>query len=526
MKPQTLYFIAASLIAFAAPGCTSPVSPMSTEDQSAQVASVPKVTTQTPKVTTRTAAQTTAPAQSSTRITISVPSGARQTFGGLGTSIGNWGGTYQQLPLAQRAALSRMLWKDTRFKILRLWFNTDDYAPTPGARNMAPFRKMYLDSGVIADARKNGVTTLLLGPEHLPEYMKGPRQQDGTWNLKDSEVQNYALLLADFIAQLKKESGITVDVSGIQNEPNVNEIFSPLQINDIIKRLRTELDRRGLRSVKLIAAEHASPDFKLFEQLDAFKKDPIVWQNIVGISSHSYNMAANDQAANYIAGGNGQNLKEYWMSEASDNGAEQPNDIRRAVSLSARFLNDMNHRVTHWVHFLGYEVSDPKDDATRIIAYTVNPAKITVFKKYYTYQQLAAAFDVGAIFRDSQSSLDGDMTWTFGLKPHLISATAKNPDGSWSIGLANYTADTFLGVQGWGDDKWNTEQGGQTPAQDYPVTIRVDELKSRATVSFVVYRTNSTVQNAKSETVTMKNGAVTVNVKSQELVTLRSAAAR
>jgi hypothetical protein len=76
------------------------------------------------------------------------------------------------------------------------------------------------------------------------------------------------------------------------------------------------------------------------------------------------------------------------MTEASDNGPEEAGNSYRAASLAARFLNDMNHRVTHWIHFLGFEVTDPRDNATRIMAYTPNPLRTTIFQKYFTYQQL------------------------------------------------------------------------------------------------------------------------------------------
>ncbi len=191
-------------------------------------------------------------------ITISVAPGERQKFGGLGASVGNWNGTYQKLSETERTRLSRMLWHDLKFNTLRLWFNTDQYAATPGAHDMTEFRRQYLDSGLIDDARKQGVTTLLLAPEHLPDYMKGPTQ-DGKTPLKDSEVSNYAVMVAEFIAQLKKE-GVIIDVTGVQNEPNVNEIFSADQLVEIVKQLRAELDKRGLQSVQIIASEHASSD--------------------------------------------------------------------------------------------------------------------------------------------------------------------------------------------------------------------------------------------------------------------------
>ena len=456
-------------------------------------------------------------------ITITVAAGERQTFGGFGASVGNWGGTYQKLSAEERTTLSRMLWHDLKFKTLRMWFDTDQYAPTRGAHDMTEFRRMYVDSGLIADARKQGVTTLLLAPEHLPEYMKGP-QADGKAPLREEEVSNYAVMVADFIERLKKEGGVQIDVTGVQNEPNVNELFSEAQIVSIVKQLRSELDKRGLQSVKIIGSEHASVDGLFYKQLDALKSDPAAWNDMVGIASHSYNMAATAQAADTIAAPNGRNTKQYWMTEASDNGPEDPGNIARAISLSARFLNDVNHRVTHWIHFLGIEADDTKDNATRIISYTAQPYKSTVFQKYYTYQQLADTFDVGAVFRASQSSLEGDMTWTFGKKPRVTAATAKNPDGTWCIGISNYTADSFSGVQGWSDDNWNSSQGGNTPAQTFPVMVHIDELKNSGDVPFVLHRTNKTANNAKQENVTMKNGDVTVNVASLELVTLRSLA--
>ena len=292
----------------------------------------------------------------------------------------------------------------------------------------------------------------------------------------------------------------------------------------VVKRLRRELDARGLKSVQIIAPEHASADGVLYEQVDALKNDAEAWAALGGVSSHSYNMAATDDIARRIAAPDGQNLKEYWMTEASDNGAEEPGDAFRAASLASRFLNDMNHRVTHWIHFLGFEAPDPKDNATRILSFTSAPLKTTVFQKYFYYQQLSNAFDIGALFRDSKSSLDGDMTWTYGKKPRVIAAGAQNPDGSWSAGISNYTADSFAGVQGWADEKWNRRAGGHTPGQTFQVTLNIEELKGRGAIPFVVHRSSGKLQNADSGTVLMQNGQLTVTIAPLELVTLRSTA--
>ncbi len=458
-------------------------------------------------------------------ITIDVVPGARQSFAGFGVSTGNWGGEYQALPRARQQELSRLLWHDLNVQIFRMWLNTYEFRPHAGAHDLSQFRKNYVDSGLIADAKAEGVTTLLLAPDGLPDDMK-EKNAEGSWQFKTGSEADYAKLLAEFIQLLHQETGVLLDATGVQNEPNNNERFSPQQIVEVVKNLRRELDARGLQSVKIIAPEQASVDAVMLEQTDALKADANAWQVLAGISSHSYNMAATEPIAERIAAPDGSNLKEYWMTEASDNGSEEAGNAMRAASLASRFLNDMNHRVTHWIHFIGLEVSDPKDNATRIIAYEAQTGKAQIFTKYWYYQQLNQTFGVGAKFRDSQSSLDGDMTWTYGVKPHLTAAAAQNADGSWGIGLVNFTADSFAGLQGWADEKWNREQNGHTPAQTFRVTLRVPELKNRAAVKFTVQRSDAMKKNASSGEVTMQNGAVELNIAPLELVTLREVTAK
>jgi hypothetical protein len=178
----------------------------------------------------------------------------------------------------------------------------------------------------------------------------------------------------------------------------------------------------------------------------------------------------------------------------------------------------MNHRVTHWIHFLGFEIADPNDDATRIVAYEPKPYRQILFAKYYSYRQLSRAFDVGAVFRACTSSLEGSMTWGFGLKPRMTAAAARNPDGRWSIGLSNYTAERFDDEKNWGDEKWNREQGGHTPAQTFEVTIRIPELRDKGEITFDAWRASEIV----SPPVIMREGEISIAVAPLELVTLRS----
>lgn len=446
-------------------------------------------------------------------VTITVQPGARQTFAGFGTSLGNWGHDYQKLTPPERTTLSRMLWHDLRFKTLRLWMNTFEYAPTRGAHDLTVFRDCYVDSGIIADAKKQGMTTLLLAPDGMPDYVKAKRAGGpNDYALKDDEIAAYAGLLADFIARLKAETGVQINATGLQNEPNDLDRIAPEQMGAVVKALRRALDARGLRAVKIIGPENANVDGVFYDVLDRLKADPAAWAALDGIASHSYGMAATDDAAKRIAG----TSKSYWMTEASANGPEAPGDAVEAASLAARFLSDMNHRVTHWIHFLGFEVPDPKDNATRILAYTPNPLRVTVFQKYYYYRQLSDTFDVGAVFRASQSSLDDGMTWTYGPKPHLVAAAGRNPDGSWGVGLTDFTLPE--------GDAANSRNGffNGDKAQAYTVTVNVPELANVGAVPFTVYRSSGTLNDVREGNVTMTHGSVTVTVYPLELVTLRS----
>ncbi len=458
-------------------------------------------------------------AQAPVPVTITVTPGARQTFHGFGASALNFGHEYQTLTPAERTTLSRTLWHDLGFRTLRLWANMDKYAPTPGAHDLSQFRGCYVNSGLITDARAQGVTTLLLAPDGLPPYMAEKRAGGSAQTgmaLKASEVENYADLLADFIARLRAETGITVSVTGIQNEPNDLERFTPAQIVRVVTRLRADLDKLGLQSVQIIASENASADDSLYAQLDALKADPAAWAALSGIASHSYNMAATDKAAGYVAG----TQKRYWMTEASDNGPEAPGDGLRAASLASRFLSDMNHGVTDWVHFVGFEVPDPNDNATRILAYTPKPFAVMRFQKYYYYKQLSEAFPVGSVFRKSESTLDGSMTYTYGKKPRVTAAAAKTPNGAWAIGLSNFTSPTFTDAD---NDKDFPVHNGGYHAQTYTVTVRVPELARIPALRFQMRRSTATISDAPAGDVIMRYGTVSVPaIGPLELITLRS----
>lgn len=355
-----------------------------------------------------------------------------------------------------------------------------------------------------------GAKDLILAPEYLPADMN-----DGKGYIKEADIPRYAAILADFILEFKKQTGILINHSGILNEPNDRPVkFSDAQWPVMIKAFRQALDSRGLKTVRIIAPESANCGEDAYRVVDSIHADPEAWRALGGIATHSYNNAATEAMAGRSAG------KPYWMTEASDIGPEAPGDALRAASVASRFLNDINHGVTHWMHFIGFEEADPKDNATRILAYNASPFRITRFQKYHYYRQLAQTFDVGAVMRHSTSDREGEMTYTYGKKPRINAAVARNPDGTWAIGLSNYTAPSFRDAE---DPKDFELHNSGYSAQTFEVKVRIPELAKRKTMRFAVRRSNRNVNNVAAQTLVMQEGVVVVpNVQPLDLITLRS----
>ena len=458
-------------------------------------------------------------------VTITVQAGARQAFGGMGTSQNNYQSPYNKLTPERRALLSRLLFGDLKLKILRMWWDVPTFAPASGPRNPAPFVEAYITSRIIADARAQGVTTLLLAPDHVPgELREDPAKPDSP--IKAGATQTYAALIAEFIQLLRDQYKVQINATGIANEP---PWFTPQTMVATVRALRAELDRRGLKEVRIVATEQSNNDDTTDKFLAALKAAPGAWASLTGIATHSYNMAARETEAGFVAGANGANSKEFWITESGGGvglpTSEPPGDARQAASLSSRFLNDMNHRVTHWVWFLGAEEitkwPEDYDNVQRLIEY--QPRRegdwYLPLLKYYYFKRLSQTFDAGAVFRSAQSSLEGDMTWTYGRKPRLMAGAARNPDGTWAIALSNYTSDNFAFPGMTQFDRDNTGQSAQT----FAVTLRIPELASAGNVTFQVRRNSASLQDVEENPITMRNGIVVIpNVSPLQLVTLRA----
>src|SRR5882724_4655346 len=427
--------------------------------------------------------------QAQTSYTVTVQSGGHQTFTGFGASETD---NYSNIPATPRGQMDDMVYHDLNAKVLRLWVGS---GPSIGEASMkSTFYSSYVDTGIISEITSRGVTTLLLAPA------RGESEPT-------DDLSAYAAKIAQFILDIKNEKGININVTGVANEP---QNWTPAEITNTVKFLRTELNNRGLSSVQIIAPESASADSNCDQKMDGLHNDTTAWNDLTGIASHSYNMAATNNESSRTFG------KQYWITEAADNGNEQPEDTNRAATIAARFINDMNHLVTHWVYFIGLasssDISSDSDDATKLVVYNQANGQIVPLLKYYYFKQLLSTFDVGSIFRSTQSSTESDMAYTYGQKPAVNAAAAVNPDGSWAISVVNDTGVCC-----------NSSLSTWFAATTYNVTINVSELSGSGTMSFTLYRSKANNHFVNSGSVNMNNGSITLTVAPQELISLRSA---
>ena len=444
-------------------------------------------------------------------MTITVLPGARQTFTGLGASVFPWtpSAIYNaQITRPQQKHIANLLWHDAGFRSVRLWMH-------PGEEPVDFYIDGYVDTHKLPDAIAAGAKDLILAPDHIPDAMN-----DGHGLIQNSQIPTYAALLAEFIRQFRDKTGILINNCGVLNEPNDRPVkFSNAQWPVMIRALRQALNARGLQAVKIVAPESANCGSDAYAVVDALKADPDAWRDLDGVATHSYSNAATEDMASRVTG------KDYWITEAGGmtDTEEAEGDALQAASIASRFLNDVNHRVTHWQFFIGAEQADPHGNTGRILKYAVSPFRLTILQKYYSLRQLSDTFDVGAAVRHSLSSLDGEMEYSDSHapqhKPHLNAAAARNPDGTWGIGLSNFTSDEFTAPN---VPDWERQQGGY-PAQTLTVTIHIPELAGVKTLHFAMRRCNSGLNDVAAGTVIMHYGRMTVpSVRPLDLITLRS----
>ena len=424
-------------------------------------------------------------------ITLSVSDQPAQKLDGFGCSMVDL--SKSKMPDSARKELFDLVFGDLKMNVLRLWVGSDEHRTVE--RMKGEFYRQYVDSGVIGEAHKRGVTTLLLAPARGEKAPTEP-------------MSEYARKLADFIEAVRSERKIEIHVTGVANEPGG---FTSKQFVEAIKALREELNTRNLKDVAIIGPESASADGASLALIADIKKDSEAWSALSGIATHSYNMAATPEFPEMITGTG----KHYWMTEASDNGHENEDDADFAASISGRFLNDLNHGVTHWIYFIGFfdseDVTRDHDNATKLLVYDFKQQRIYRHLKYDWFRQLRVAFPNGTQVYPLKGQPGGDLAFTYGQKPYLNAAAGKRPEGGWSLGLVNLS-----GV------KPTTAISKWHPATTIKVTWQVAPLADVGAVTFKIYRSDVTQRFVSAGEATMTKGTLTFVSQPGEQITFLS----
>ena len=418
--------------------------------------------------------------------TLTVGREPQQRFEGFGFSFEH-DNPYRLLSEERRAEVDRLLYDELDTRILRLWY---------AAGQPEVLRDDYLASGIIPHALAHGVTELLLAP--AGDYPGDP--------------DAFARRIAEDIRVMRDEYGIRITTTGVMNEPDAED-WKRLPASDYVPltiALRRELDARGLGDVKVIGPEFASADDKALRWFDTVAADPTALASFDALGTHSYNMGATPEFAERVRAHD----KQYWMTEAGgghfDGSAEH--DATFAASVSSRFLNDLNHGVTHWVWFIG--LSEGSDDVYQKLVMCegscADPARIYKNYGYHHVQLVSAAFPPGTTMRHVTSDLPGfpDMVWTYGAKPPLHAAAGLRPDSRFALAVVNDTAGIEVRTASW-----------DQPTH-YRVAFEVPELADVPSLTFDLCRTNPQVAVQCGDTLELTNGRATLEVRSLELITL------
>ncbi len=449
--------------------------------------------------------------------------GDRQTFHGFGTSAFDCNQWTRTAPAGLHRELARETWGDGGLRILRVWLFMQDAMKPDGTLDLGDFTTRYIDSHVIDEAVAAGCTAIQLVPACMPAHLRlakpEPIPVQGSGHAESRVISDAGVVammgaVAEAIARIKKSHGIAITATGIMNEPNQDSGFSGFiataQTPLAVKALRRALDERTLGEVAIIAPETSSVDWTFDERVAALRADPEAWAALSGIAWHSYNMAMRPGVSEQMLPAG----KDLWMTEASANGAEQPNDRVAAASMAARIANDLRNGCTHWLWFLAYEGHDANDDQTRLIRVFQERAPVTVEKlgKFHPLKDLCAAFPPGSRVLATIGSPTLE-AWTYGRKPPLQAVAARRPDGGLALAAVNFTSASFPAA----DAKGNFElENAGLPAETLRVVWRLPVLEGVARVC----RRDADLATAIDEVVQVREGRLALVLRPLEIVTV------
>lgn len=437
------------------------------------------------------------------QVSINVGSTPMQTFAGSGFNILNYGDWDKWKGASEedkRYFMSKFI-TDAKFTIVRPWPENN-------------LKSMYFSNKLIPYMVDAGVKYVVIAG--------GLNEGDGVENPCTNSMGR-AIYYAGRIKEIISE-GYKVTHFDIRNKANTRQFancrMEPTDVINAIVNARRVLDMTGLQSVGVIgpsvveffprnhidAAHVASYDCRLGDDslyYNAIYNSPSAMKALQGFAMQDYGLGI----SKYMQSVTSASGKESWVTLAATDDAAVNNSNWMLPAISAaQYLSDVNHGATHFTHWSsGQFVQDG------------TPANPVFHGRYYVFKALNEVFDAGSIFRTSTSSpflYASDMLWRYLKEPDIISATTKNPDGSYGVGIVNLT-----GLNA--EHRFLNYYSANSKGID--VTINIPELANYELVNLTAKRIQSGEQFiTESEPIVLQNGKATIRVKSMEIVTLRS----
>ncbi len=437
-------------------------------------------------------------AQTPETLQIEVGTTPRQAYQGLGASFRG----YNVIPEAKRLELADLVVRDLGMRYNRVWISDLDTRTVDQAVNS--FVSTVINTGQLTAFANRGITHTIVTPARGPHV--------------PPDINAYSDMIAEILFRLRRDHNVNIYATTFTNEPAVGNAapkWTALQIRQGMTRLRERLDARPeTASIHLLGPETDNSNKEMRDVLNLLRGDPI-WQRLHGVSSHSYSNGGNDWTTPVL------DDKPWWQTESSELGNEQLGDDVRGVKNASRFLNDMNHLITHWFYFIGFQQSptgDP-DRGAKLIAWNPNTNENLIFLKYHYLKRLTETFEPGAVFRRTTNpnrvrNQPASMQWKDPEKPATNAAVARNQDGSWAIGITNNT-----GLPAYSNDTFRA-------TQHYNTRINIPELANAGNITFNVWRTSKANVKEALGTVTMVDGVINLSgihvLNPRDLITLRS----
>ena len=384
-------------------------------------------------------------------VTIQPTTATRQTFLGVGGSLGDGSAGVQYSLLNDNTANSLLTEISGTVDALRVWLKMQEATPA------ANFIDDYVTNAQLADYEERGfaseVLVVVSGIESANRT--GTGSGSGQTFVDNAAIDAHCANVAGHIKTIV-DAGVGVSAVDAINEPDVSSadnFATPSQTAYLLKQLRSELDAQGLTSLLIVSpstSSHnglgASAASSWEAYADAILADPVALAAVDHPSAHTYGLGMQDVFIPKM-----QQIGNEWQTEAGaaqvdENNVAYPNGQINGCSYAARFINDVGRWCERWFVFIAYAQTDNDFPNTRDADHALwryDPPTQTLDPRPQSYYlELLNRFKGTEILEwtapvNPANALDA---WRSARRPYLWPLVAQKPGGGVLIALLNFTS--------------------------------------------------------------------------------------